>query len=183
MRYLIDGYNLLHALGLLHRDAGPSALRFARQRLLDTIRIAFDAAPPSLLVIFDAAAAPPGVSDTHVYRDIEVRFAVDHDEADDLIEALIREDSVPRQLSVVSDDHRIQQAARRRQCAVLGCDAFLDWLETQGRPRAPAPRVSAKPHDSSAEEAAHWQRAFGSLDDDPAMKELFDPFGFEKDER
>ena len=55
-----------------------------------------------------------------------------------LIEELIRNEASPRLLTVVSDDHRIQHAARRRGCVVLGC---LDYYErlVQRRPRTARP--------------------------------------------
>jgi len=182
MLYLIDGYNLLHAIGVAPGREGPKALHFARLRLLTMLRGAFADDSSHVTVVFDAAGAPTGSTEVHDYKGIEVRFAVHHEEADDLIELLIQKAPVPRRLTVVSNDHRIQQAARRRQCIVLGCDAFLDWLERRRPPQRPTRRASAKPEKLSAEESAHWQREFADLDNDPAMKELFDPFGFESDD-
>ncbi len=43
-----------------------------------------------------------------------------------LIEDLIQREATPRQLTVVSDDHRVQHAGRRRRCPVLGCMDYLD---------------------------------------------------------
>src|SRR5262249_16598580 len=112
MAYLIDGYNLLYALGVLHDRMGPTGLRKARLRPLGLLRAALGPDEASAVtVVFDAAKAPPGVSAEEDYGGIHVRFAVHQEEADDLIEELIRHDSAPRNLTVVSNDHRIQQAA------------------------------------------------------------------------
>src|SRR5262249_44389632 len=117
---------------------------------------------------------------------LHVRFAVGLDEADDLIELLIRRASSPRQLTVVSDDHRIQQAARRRHCTALGCAAYLDWLDRQRRPKPPPP---AEPPDAAEkmgppadQESPRGRREFADLADDPALKDLFAPFGFHEGE-
>src|SRR5205809_7364029 len=121
MRYLIDGYNLLYAMGVLRNRAGPTGLQKARRGLLGLLRGAYGEEAAEVTVVFDAAGAPPGAAEEEHYQGIHVRYAIHQDQADDLIEALIRHHSAPRQLTVVSDDHRIQQAARRRQCTVQGC--------------------------------------------------------------
>ena len=82
---------------------------------------------------------------------------------------------------VVSDDRRLQQAARRRSCVALGCLDYLDRL--QERPRPPsAVEKAAKPVRVSPEEMEHWLHEFAALANDPDLKELFDPFGFLEDE-
>src|SRR4051794_6738903 len=110
--YLIDGYNLLHGLGLISRRAGPKGLEKARARLLEYLGEVCGGKDVGVTVVFDAAGARPGVAAEHDYFGIRVVFAVGHDEADDLIELLIERESSPRSLTVVSDDHRLQQAAR-----------------------------------------------------------------------
>ena len=60
MRYLIDGYNLLHAMGVLHGQTGPKVLEKARLRLLSMLRGRFEQRTGNVTVVFDAAHAPPG---------------------------------------------------------------------------------------------------------------------------
>jgi predicted RNA-binding protein with PIN domain len=179
MSYLIDGYNLLFALGLPPGQVGPTGLQKARRRLLDLLRAAHGAEASAVTVVFDAAGAPPGAAEVQEYQGLQVRFAIRQPEADDLIELLIRKDSTPRQLTVVSDDHRIQTAAQRRQCVVLGCGDYLDWLEQQRRAkRPPARQTPTKPAASSAEDTQHWLREFADLEHNPEWKDLFEPFDF-----
>ena len=128
MQYLIDGYNLLHAMGRLQARTG---LEKARQRLLSLLHGAFGNESASVTVVFDAADPPAGATEVQDYRGIQVRFAVYQDQTDDLIELIIQRDSAPRQLTVVSDDHRLQKAGRRRHCPVMGCGI-------PGMARAPA---------------------------------------------
>src|SRR5262245_9957963 len=128
MFYLIDGYNLLHALGAPRRRAGPGALEKARLRLLGRLHGALRDQGPNVTVVFDAARAPAGVPAEAEYHGIRVRFAAGLAAADDLIEEVIRKAPAPKHLTVVSDDRRIQAAARRRRCPVLGCADFLLWL-------------------------------------------------------
>src|SRR5262245_66096936 len=103
MFYLIDGYNLLHAMGVLRGRVGPQGLEKARGRLLGLLHGAFGDESNHVTVVFDAAKAPPGVDEGQDYHGIQVRFAVGEFEADDVIEELIRRASAPKQLSVVSD--------------------------------------------------------------------------------
>ena len=176
--YLIDGYNLLHALGFLSGRAGPHGLEVARQRLLGFLHAAHGDEAAAVTVVFDAAGAPAGAAPEHEHKGLHVRFAVGHGQADDLIEVLIRAAPAPHDLHVVSDDHRIQRAARRRHCHALACADYLDGLERRRprRRRRPSPEKEGR---LSAAETERWLAEFGDLADDPGWKELFDPYPFD----
>jgi predicted RNA-binding protein with PIN domain len=176
--YLIDGYNLLHAIGVLGGRVGPQGLEKARLRLLGLLQGALGKDSSQATIVFDAASAPAGAAEEQEYQGIHVRFAVHHEEADDLIEALIRQHSVPKQLIVVSDDRRIQAAARRRHCPVLGCLDFLEELERTRRRRHVHSGREPEKRESSQQDIDHWLRAFADLDNEPEMNELFGPFDF-----
>jgi predicted RNA-binding protein with PIN domain len=179
MSFVIDGYNLLHAMGLLRGKVGPTGLEKARLGLLGLLRAVYGEEATTVTVVFDAAHAPPGAAREQEYHGIHVRFAVDQGEADDVIETLIRDDSAPRQLVIVSDDHRIQRAAQRRHCTVSGCSQYLEWLERHRRERRRAPhQAEAKPERISEQETLHWLHEFASLQNDPGLKELSDPVEF-----
>jgi hypothetical protein len=181
MLYLIDGYNLLHAMGLLSKRLGPEGLERARQNLLGVLHGSFADESDRVTIVFDAAKPPPGVPAEMEYHGLHVRFAIGLAAADDLIEQLIRKASAPRNLTVVSDDHRIRDAARRRRCVVSGCGDFLQAL--QGRRKPQAPEQPAKPAGTSRQETQHWLEEFADLADDPALKELQDPPEFFENER
>jgi predicted RNA-binding protein with PIN domain len=171
MTYLIDGYNLLHAMGVLHGRTGPTGLQKARLALLGLLHAGFGNETPSVTVVFDAAHAPPGAQGEEDFHGVRVRFAIHEAEADDLIEFLIRHDSAPRHLTVVSDDHRLQKEARRRRCIVSGCAEFLDWLDKhRHKRRKPSGEEPAKPEIVSPREAENWLREFGDLDKDTRFK-------------
>jgi predicted RNA-binding protein with PIN domain len=161
-RFLIDGYNLLHAHGLPRR-AGPGALQLARQRLLALVRHRYPDA--ECTVVFDGKRA----SSPQNERGITVLFS--NGPADDLIAELLAHDSAPRTLSVVTSDHAVQTAARRRQASVIDADRFLRDLESR-----PAPAPLAAPEKPAAEpDTERWLEAFGAIDRDPqvqAMQEI-----------
>ena len=179
MFYLIDGYNLLHAMGGMPRRAGPDGLERARHRLLGFLKGSHKDEAGRVTVVFDARRAPRGATSEADYQGVRVLFAVRHAEADDLIELLIGEAPAPRNLTVVSDDHRIRQAARRRRCVVSGCGDYLTGLARRRRRKGNGPGEGAsKPAGVSGEEARHWLEEFADLADDPAWKEIADPREF-----
>jgi predicted RNA-binding protein with PIN domain len=170
MRYLIDGYNLLHAMGLLRGKAGPHGLEKARVSLLGRLAGAFGEYAGSVTVVFDASRAPTGADSSGQYQGVHVHYT-QNQEADDLIEEFIRHDSSPRQLTIVSNDRRLKDAARRRQCRVLGCADFLDQIDRQRHTAGPPPpEKSAKPDEVTRDETQHWLREFGDLANDPKLK-------------
>jgi predicted RNA-binding protein with PIN domain len=165
MRYLIDGYNLAYAMGLLRKQTGPAGVEAARRDLLIWLLRYYGPAKPTVTVVFDASRAPPGASSQHQHQGIHVLYAL-HQQADDLIEDLVEADSSPRQLTVVSDDRRIKDAARKKQCIVRGCLDFMEEVQRQRHPLAvPArPAEPDKPDNVSAEETQRWLKEFGGAE-------------------
>lgn len=180
-RYLIDGYNLLYAMGILHGQVGPGGLERARLALIGLLRGALGEAASSVTVVFDAAHAPPGVPASQEVHGIHVEYATGGKEADDVIEDIVRQAAAPRTLTVVSDDHRVQQAAGRRDAAALSCDDFIDLLQsTRRKPPTPSAPAEKQPRLSEAE-LAHWLDEFGHLQSDSQFRELFEKYGLDRD--
>jgi predicted RNA-binding protein with PIN domain len=179
MRYLIDGYNLLHAMGVVPAHAGPAVLEKARRRLLGVLQGAYGEAASEVTVVFDGVSTSRDAVTQTRFKGIHVEFAHRPDEADDVIERLISQETGRRELVVVSDDRRLQRAARQGDCVVMGC---LDYLEEIGRQR----RFPVRPPDESGEkkpalsktELHDWLKAFADLEKDPEWKEFSDPYGF-----
>ena len=59
MFYLIDGYTLLYAMGVLRKRMGPDGLEKARQKLLGVLHGSFGDESANVTVDFDAARPPP----------------------------------------------------------------------------------------------------------------------------
>ncbi len=174
MRYLIDGYNLLHAMGLLCGKVGPHGLEKARLALLDRLLAHLGDDADSVTVVFDASRAPPGVSGEEEYNGIHVRYALGG-EADEVIEELIQQEPTPRQLTIVSDDHRLQQAGSRRRCPVSGCLDYLEEMQRRRHRKPAQPETSIKPDRVSNEETQHWLHEFADLVNDPKCREALGP--------
>jgi uncharacterized protein len=164
MALLIDGYNLMHAAGIIGRGAGPGGLERSRLALLNFVAESVEPADlPQAVVVFDAAAAPPGLPHTLVHRGLTVRFAARHESADELIEELIQLESAPRRLIVVSSDHRLHRAARRRKATAIDSDVWYAQTVQKRRERnrgSPA-QTATKPAAPLAEsEVEFWLRQF-----------------------
>ena len=151
MRWLIDGYNVMHAGGRLGPKLGREGFRRARRRFLDELA---DALGPS-----DARPDDRRLRCLGAPRRLPARcrpiagsgvvFALGDENADARIEQLIADDSNPKTLTVVSSDHRIRQAAARRRARSLTADAVLGAdRRSQGtaarRSREPCHRPAAR---------------------------------------
>lgn len=157
---LIDGYNLLHALGMAPKPGGMSLER-SRLRMLEWLAGELGEEAADVGVIFDSQMMTGDNEQTH--RGIWMRFSRGQS-ADDLIEELIRQEPVPARLTVVSNDHRIQVAAKRRGCLFWDCEQFVDWLQSLAKKPREEPRaeVGEKPLAPSGVEMDEWLRRFGA---------------------
>lgn len=161
MGLLIDGYNLMHAAGIIGRGVGPGGLERSRQALLNFVVEAVDDRElMHTVVVFDAEGAPPGLPRTMQHKGITVRFAAGYEDADSLIEELIQADSAPRRLTLVSSDHRLQRAARRRRATAVDSDRwYRAAVERRQRRHGQRPPTSDKPPEPSTEfEVEFWMR-------------------------
>jgi uncharacterized protein len=159
MALIIDGYNLLHVTGVSGRRGDLQGAREALLRLLaNTIE---PNERPQTTIVFDAADAPPGLPRTVIYEEMTIHYAANYDNADEMIEELIAASNVPRSLMVVSSDHRIQRAAKRRKASFLDSDVwFAEALRKRARARRPPP-PAAKPQGAlSGDEVGYWLAEF-----------------------
>ncbi|MFG0263480.1 MAG: NYN domain-containing protein [Novipirellula sp. JB048] len=180
---IVDGYNVIAPVAAPGRASKPSItpptashsrwLGAERNRLISRL---CDHLPETVrkrtCVVFDARCPPQNAVHQYQVSGIDIRFAVDEPEADDLIERLISEHSAPKQLAVVSSDHRLQEAAKRRGATPFDSEPWLDdLLEDQPHLAIQVPSGAGqgstlnhhgKPNGNvSSEEVEHWMREFG----------------------
>jgi predicted RNA-binding protein with PIN domain len=162
MALLIDGYNLLHASGILPRGRGPGSLERARLALLNFLVESLEPAELArAVIVFDAPDTPRILPGELVHRGLKVYFARGPEGADERIEELIRQDSAPRKLVVVSSDHRLHRAARRRRAHPIDSDRWHGQLIARrfSKPAdAAAPAKPASP--SGPDDVAYWLEQF-----------------------
>ena len=158
----IDGYNLMHAAGLARQTYGPGDLERARDRLLAQLKNLLDLAERrKTVVVFDAKESPGFLGSRITRHELTVVFPDRGVEADSVLEQLIREHTAPTRLKVVSSDHRIQVAAKRRKALPIDSDRFLARLEHRDTidrtPEKPSPGAI------SPDELAHWENELEGL--------------------
>ncbi|WP_413433082.1 NYN domain-containing protein [Crateriforma spongiae] len=177
LKLLIDGYNIIAPVAPPGRGSTEAWLHHERMGLLNRL-VQFLPAKIArrCCVVFDARQPPTGRPDRFEHQGIDVRFAVDHDEADDLIEQLVASHHSPKGLAVVSSDRRIQTAARRKGATVFESQTWFDRLldgrvglaktgQDQNDHSGPgrASELSSKPDetDLDEDEVQRWMRDFG----------------------
>ena len=169
MLTLIDGYNVLFSLGMVPSPVREGDLQKARQSLLQMLHEALAAKGKSCTVVFDATRAPSRAPGDTFFHGIDVRFTKRREEADDLIAYLITQCTTPKQLTVISSDHRLVEATTRKRATVVKADEFLDWLDRQ-KPGQPAPSTK---NQVSKEERDEWMQTFAGIDHELADAKAF----------
>ena len=181
MALIIDGYNLLHASGIVGRGIGPGGLERSRLALLNFVAESVDARElPTTTIVFDARQAPPGLPRSLAHRGMTVLFAANYETADELIEELVRADSAPRRLVVVSSDHQVQRAARRRRAKAIASDRwFVDMVRRRAARQTVVPPSQLKPTEPASSEVEFWLRQFddegGNVDAEADPGGIFPP--------
>ncbi len=170
MPILIDGYNLLHAAGIIPRGVGRGTLAAARRALLNWLVSSLE--PEDVretTVVFDGADPPRGLPREFEHQGLTVCFSTGYENADAMLEELIRKSTVPKSLLVVSSDHRVQRAARRRRAEAVDSDAWYFGIREQSRcppcesPTGPPAKPTA-PLDAA--DVQQWLDEFSDLIDE-----------------
>lgn len=191
MILIVDTYNVLHVTGALPPDlAGIDTrglIELIRQSRYGHSRVELicdGRAPgthrqtgtanvaPATPMRGRGSALPPDAPPARVGL-IAVHYAGPGREADDLIAALIRASTTPRQLVVVSADHFVQREARRRRCRVLESETFLRQLAEDALGGAEGAAVAPRKPASALTEAQveQWLDAFG-VDDESELERI-----------
>ena len=168
---IIDGYNLMHAVGYARERYGQGGLERSRDRLLRFLANRLDLEERRrTTVVFDARTIPfEGVREQK-FEELTILFNKAGSDADTLIEELIREHSAPKQLEVVSGDRRLQRAIRRRRGIAIESENFARLL--QGRESVvPGSSQDSRSEDSTAPDTAsspevdtkYWMNVFGDV--------------------
>lgn len=151
---VIDGYNLMHAAGLGRSEYGPGELERNRNRLLHQIAGVLDKnVAADATVVFDAHLSSPrlteGVLQTRS-SPLSVCFSRDGRDADEEIERILDTHSSPRQVLVVSSDHRLHKAASRRKAGCMDSEDFLRQFEEVESDRRPGAGSSQRQESAGA---------------------------------
>lgn len=164
---IVDGYNLLHAAGLTRMRYGPGDLERARFRMLGMLCEKLSAEEQSrCTVVFDARNTPSDIPRDVMHHGLRVVFAPADSDADTEIEFLISTHSAPRRLTVVSSDHRLQQAAKRRGAVPIDSERYWDQVRQRPDARHRETGLVKPPADKSVNsttDTAGWLQEFGDI--------------------
>lgn len=128
MELLIDGYNLMHAAGYLTSRA-TRPLEPIRKRFLDWLNTVAVSKQVAITVVFDGHGPQPR-STVPKTSNLRIRYS-HHRTADDDIESLLSEVSVST--TVISNDSRLHEAARRARQSAWRSEQFFDWMLEDAR--------------------------------------------------
>lgn len=173
MPILIDGYNLLHVTGVFSETVGPGSVEKLHAKFLDFLAALLDPDDvPQTTVVFDAKGRRATARRSTVRAGITVHYSARTEEADDVLAELVGDHPNPRRLVVVSSDHRVQRAARRRRATAVDSEVWYAQLLQRRRDRQqPASPPDSKPATpSSGADTAWWQTQF----DPKLLQELAD---------
>ena len=127
---LIDGYNVIFGCGLYGKHATADSLAQARHRLLAEVGQRYGKLANTVSVVFDARKNPlAGQVKRQTEFGVDVYYSIGYSNADLLIDELIGAHPDPQRLTVVSSDHWVQNAARRRRAKFV--DAELWYYDDQ----------------------------------------------------
>jgi len=168
---LIDGYNLLHASTVESVSRGPTALARARLALLRWLGHYLPAKLRSqTIVVFDAQESTARSPEFEASHGLAVLYAAGYPDADALIAELVQSNSDPKRLTVVSSDHQVQRAARRRKANIFDSETWIAHILASHRTALGQNGELSKPHEASPmptvdeQEIAAWMQEFADAE-------------------
>ena len=160
MRYIFDGHNLLFAVrGSGEQFASLSVI--ATTQFLCHILEEYLVLKKSRGILFYDGTGPSDKRFFDNFSNLDVEFAGEYLEADDLIEDEIADYSAPKSLIVVSSDRKIRTAARRRHSkSVDSTDFWFEVLKEIDRPKNKIKEPAAKQTGITTSEVSYWMDFF-----------------------
>lgn len=177
--WIIDAYNLMHALGMARKRYGPRGLERTRRRFINHLKNRLtEEERERTTVVFDAHDAPADAVLESREEGLTLIFAPPGGDADTQIEELIRRHSAPKQIQVVSSDRRLQRAARRRKGGHIVSEAYAAWLAERdpvARRRTESSAATEVPEakftgESPELETQRWLEEFGEIPEAEKLK-------------
>ena len=164
MPVLIDGDNLLHAA----RDAKPPGPLMGRSMLCDVIGQWANRRSERVRVIFDGPEPNRSLAQQIAHPDIGVSYSGGIS-ADAVLIEILETDSAARRMLVVSSDHEIARAAKRRRARPVRSEEIWALIQADlARPRPAPGEPREKRHGESPDATDKWLREFG-LEDSQQM--------------
>jgi uncharacterized protein len=163
MPFLIDGYNLYHAL----RKYSEEWADMIPQAMCQWIEKDMNRIGDWAIVVFDGARPRGSFSQEGREKHVSVLFSGGGKDADSILVGLIQKNTAPRRLTVVSSDNQLRTAARRRKATSLTANEYLLAMTKRQEKK---PVRSREPREKQQGlipgETGKWMELFGFKPDD-----------------
>lgn len=156
MPIVIDGYNLLRSIEHLYEDSGP----ISDVKLCHAIDKYLKYTHQKGEIIFDGIG-PPDKSTLNTLANIEIIFTGSNTDADTVIETKIKSSTAPTNLTIVSNDRRICDAASARKAISTKSEDFWNDVVKFLTKKRLAPEPHGKRHGLTDGETSQWLKLFG----------------------
>ena len=163
MPYFFDGYNLYHALRKVSEEFQSLTPHLMCELIAQDMAHLRDKAS----VVFDGHPLRGQFDEGMTIGAVTIVHSRSESDADTVLENMIQKNTAPRHLTVVSSDHRIKKAARRRRAQSL---TSQDYIEEFFKRLAKPPRQPNEPREK--------QRGVGP----GKLNEWLDLFGLDSDD-
>lgn len=171
-RLLIDGYNLLFALGWTPaRRPRPSdsevTLRQCRERLsAELARRLPGAMVGKSVIVYDSANSRNGLPVHQYSRGTHLYFSIAYNSADEALQEILQYHPSPKQLVLISSDHAVQRKATARGARCIESEDWEDAIELfrDGESSINVEtdvELEIKTQAIQADEREEWLRRFG----------------------
>lgn len=168
---LIDGYNLMHAVGTVRPQDEPGGFQGERTQFLRHVSDNLTARERErTTVVFDASTSSRRGNSTSRVAGLTVIYSAKDRDADDVIEELIADHSSPRQILLVSSDHRLQRAVKKRRGKFTDSEEFAELLERRQTHHANTELVEPSTEELQKQSGLHspaeieaWLKVFGDI--------------------
>ncbi len=155
MPFVIDGYNLLKAV----QKSFETFENISELHMCKLISELMNKMQSQTDIVFDGFG-PSDKSDFENFDRISIHFSGSK-EADDIIEIIIKKNSAPKKLNVISDDRRLITAAKRRKASPLDCLNFWIFLIDQLQKKPKVKEPLSKQTGLTKKETDQWMKEFG----------------------
>ena len=156
MPIIIDGYNLLHSIQKSSEDFEP----IGDVQLCRIVGRFLKLTGEKGEIVFDGTG-PPDKSGFDNISNLEVFFAGLATDADTVIENRIKANTAPKRLTIISNDRRLRDAARRRKVKSVKSEEFWGNVQKQLSRKRVTEEPTAKRQGLSEGETEQWLKFFG----------------------
>jgi predicted RNA-binding protein with PIN domain len=163
---IIDGYNLIGAAP--EAFTKMPALENRREHLIRMLQSTPHLRNSKIIIVFDGDSSK-GKPKKYQFHNIEVIFSGDQQNADQVIQEIIRQNSSSKSLHIISSDREIQNSARDHHAHLSSSQEFWKQLRKNHSNKAiPKESKTVNKQELSQREVQEWLTIFkkGKPDDD-----------------